>query len=67
MESQRPQLLTLIEARQEAGRRYVRLALAAAMTKFTTRTVSDAQYAEVEAAKGEWEAATQASTRPGGD
>jgi hypothetical protein len=35
------------------------LVVAAAVTKFTTQTVSDAQMAEVRAAKAEWDATMQ--------
>jgi hypothetical protein len=60
MASVHARLPTLIEARQAAGRRCVSLVVSAAMSKFATRTVSEAQLAEVEAAKTEWEATAQA-------
>jgi hypothetical protein len=59
METQRPQISTLVHARQAAGRRYVQLVMAAALTKFTTRTVSEEQMAEVRRAKAEWDATRQ--------
>jgi hypothetical protein len=59
METQRPTISTLVKARQAAGRRYVQLIVAAAVTKFTTRTVSDEQMAEVRRAKAEWDATRQ--------
>jgi hypothetical protein len=59
METQWSQPTTLMQARQAACRRYVQLVVAAAVTKFTTQTVSDAQMAEVRAAKAEWDATMQ--------
>jgi hypothetical protein len=59
METQRPQVSTLVKARQAAGRRYVQLVVAAAVTKFTTRTISDEQMAEVRRANAEWDATRQ--------
>jgi hypothetical protein len=49
----------LVHARQAAGRRYVQLVMAAAVTKFTIRRVSEEQMAEVRRAKAEWDATRQ--------
>jgi hypothetical protein len=59
MDMQRPKVSTLIQARQAAGRRYVQLVVAAAVSKYATRFVSDEQMAEVRRAKAEWDATRQ--------
>jgi len=66
MDSESSRLLTLIEARQKAGRRCVSLMFAAAMNKFTTQTVNEADMDEVAAAADEWHAASQAAAEPAG-